>query len=505
MAKAAARRQPEEALTAALLLRVSDARQAEDDRFSLDAQRRALLERCRREGWTPGPEYIGEGESAFTNRIDKRQTISDMLKAAATGDFQILLVHDLSRFARDEELGHAVFNLLERHGVRLVNASSDIDYTTAEGRMMLSINLGLDSYGSRKMSFHIKKAKQERFERGLHTADVPFGYEKGATNKDPLVPVATEAAAIAEAFRDRAAGMGYTEIARRWNALGLRPHSKRGHGVFGASAVQSVLENDFYAGRVQHLGERRPGLHQAIISETEYLAAQGATRHQPSRSRQPRMLAGLAVCSVCDGPVWQCKSGPKLDYTYYREASSQRELACSNRGRMWRAELAEAEVDAVIASMAVDVSWLEDVDRAARRMPRPDNGRRRELEEDKRRLKNLYLAKQLDDNEWRLRLRPLEDQLARLPTELPATLQVAAERLVKLEQVWRGMTAEEKRGLCRILFSSIRMDTRGKRLWLEPWPEFAGLFDHRRDYCRHGTPGRTRTCAQGLGNLCSIL
>ena len=103
--------------------------------------------------------------------------------------FDVLLVHDLSRFARNEELGHAVFNLLELHKIRLINASSDIDYGTAEGRMMLSIDLGLGSYWSRKMSFHIKKAKREKFELGLHVGDVPFGYAKGATNKDPLVPV----------------------------------------------------------------------------------------------------------------------------------------------------------------------------------------------------------------------------------------------------------------------------------------------------------------------------
>ena len=61
--------------------------------------------------------------------------------------------------AGDEELGHAVFNLLESNKIRLVNASSDVDYSTPEGRMMLSIDLGLGSYWSRKMSFHIKKAK----------------------------------------------------------------------------------------------------------------------------------------------------------------------------------------------------------------------------------------------------------------------------------------------------------------------------------------------------------
>lgn len=212
-------------------------------------------------------EYVGAGESAFTNDIGKRQTMLEVKRDVEQGLLDVLVVHDLSRFARDEELGQAFFNLLQRHHVRLVNASSDVDYSTPEGRMMLSIDLGLGSYWLRKMSFHIKKSKRQRFELGLHVGDTPFGYHKGATTKDPLVPVPEEASAIAEAIRDYAAGAGFQEIARHWNADGLRPRSKQGHTQFTTSAMQSIIENDFYAGFVRYKGERRRGAHEAIISE----------------------------------------------------------------------------------------------------------------------------------------------------------------------------------------------------------------------------------------------
>src|ERR1700674_462097 len=114
------------------LLRVSDPRQVEG--LSLDAQRRVLGERCSREGWTVVREYIGEGESAFTNDIRKRQTVLDLKSDAEKGVFDLLLVHDLTRFARDEELGFTIFNMLIRHDLNLINASSNIDYRTAEGR-----------------------------------------------------------------------------------------------------------------------------------------------------------------------------------------------------------------------------------------------------------------------------------------------------------------------------------------------------------------------------------
>ncbi len=430
-------------------------------------------------------EYIGAGESAFTNEIGKRKTMLDIKRDVEQHVIDVLLVHDLSRFARDEELGHGIFNLLDRNDIKLVNASSpDIDYHTPEGRMMLGIDLSLGSYWSRKMSFHIKKSMRERFELGLHVGDVPFGYRRGETTKHPLVPVPEEAAAIAEAVRDYAAGAGYTEIARRWNAQGLRPHSKQGHTTFTVSAVQSIIENDFYAGFVHYKGERRRGAHEAITTEDLWLAAQQRVRRQSSHARQPRMLSGLARCSECDGPIHQTKSGTGNRYAYYRETSHLRGDPCPIAGAMWRCEQAEAEVDRIIHEMAMDRDWLAEIDREARRLPKHDDGERTELEAKKRRATMAYVEAALSEQEWRLQLQAIDDRLARLPVGSPDVVRFAGERLTSIGQVWNGMTMEERREACRILFQWVRIDTRGKRLWVRPWPEFEPLFVIRRDMCR---------------------
>ena len=469
---------------AGLILRVSDLSQGASDRLSLDAQRRVLRDLCLRNEWEIVSEYVGVGESAFTNDIGKRQTMLDVRRDVEQGLVDVLVVHDLSRYARDEELGHAFFNLLERNQVKLVNASSDVDYSTPEGRMMLSIDLGLGSYWSRKMSFHIKKSKRERFELGLHLGDVPFGYRRGATTREPLVAVPEEAAAIAEAVRDYAAGAGYTEIARRWNAQGLHPRSKQGHTTFTTSAMQSIIENDFYAGFVRYKGERRRGAHEAIISEDLWLAAQQQTRRQPSHAREPRMLAGISSCSECDGPIHQTKCGSGNRHAYYREVSHLRGQACSVAGKMWRCEEAEADVNRIIRGMAMDQEWLAQIDREARRLPRQDDGERKELEARKRRATTAYLNGALPEQEWRREVQTVDDRLARLPPASPDAIRFAGKRLSSIGQLWGGMTMEEKREACRILFEKVRVDTRRKRLWVRPWPEFQPLFEMRRDMCK---------------------
>ncbi len=492
-------------LRAALLLRVSDSRQAEAESYSLDSQRRVGEDLCRRKGWVVVREYVGAGESAFTRDVSKRETVRALLADATSSVFDVLIVHDLSRYARDEELGHFVLNNLHLLGVKLVNATNDIDYDTPEGRIMFSMELSFSAAGSRKSSFHIKKAKQQKFEMGLHVGDVPFGYSAGETNKHPLSAVPHEAAAIRQAFEDFANGAGYTEIARRWNGAGLQPHSKRHRSTFAASAIQSIIENDFYCGYIRHLGERKLGLHEAIISEDLWTRAQVSVRRQSSRAREAWLLSGTAACVECDGPIWQFKTGTEKTYSYYRETSAVRERDCSIAGAVWRRDLAKAEVCAVIESMTADPRWLDEIDRSARTAAAPKDDRRAKLMAKKKRLTNAYIADAKPEAEWREEVRALDEQLRRLPPDNPTAVVLAGERLASIGQVWVGMTTDERREAIRILFRSVKMNTREKKLWLDPWPEFAPLFEIRRDLCVHGTPGRTRTCAQGLGNLCSIL
>jgi DNA invertase Pin-like site-specific DNA recombinase len=86
MAKANGGRQ-DGSMRAALLLRVSDSRQAGADRFSLEAQREAAHALCRRRGWVVVTEYVGAGESAFTRDIDRRQTVRSILRDATQETF----------------------------------------------------------------------------------------------------------------------------------------------------------------------------------------------------------------------------------------------------------------------------------------------------------------------------------------------------------------------------------------------------------------------------------
>lgn len=500
----------------AKLTRVSKGEQAGDARHSLPEQDRAIRERCAREGWTIVAEFEAPGESASTRYLDRRPQLRSLVEAARRREFDVVVYHESSRLARDEELSQWLINELETVGVRLVESTFEADYFyTPEGRFHYGLTSGLDAWQRRKHGQQVAKGKRGRFEKGLHVGDLPFGYRMQLrTNPDgtvevatelPCVPVEEEAAAIRAAFEMRAGGMGPTEIARRWNALGLRPHSKQGNGVFTESGVSSVLENDFYAGFVRHAGDRRRGVHEPLITEDLWARAQEARQsgRRQVRSRNPRALSGLAVCAECGGPLWLSWSGPSgAKYPYYRETSSIRQRACPNRSTGWRCEGPEEIVGNTLKGIAFDDEWFEHVDREARRVPRDDvyTAERADLEGRKRKARMLFVENDMPESEYRDLKRAIDARLSALPAAIPGGVLFVGERLREFGRVWDGMTDGEKRDACRAVLRTVVMDTRARRLWMDPKDEWAPLFHERRRWMLVMRPRQDRDALSEQSN-----
>src|SRR5579859_6723586 len=103
-------------------------------RFSSDRQREASSEdqarNCRRrleeEGWQLAEHYKDEGISGATAA---RPAYQAMLRAASAGAFDVLLVDDLSRLARDSIEQERAIRRLEFQGRRVIAVSDGYDST----------------------------------------------------------------------------------------------------------------------------------------------------------------------------------------------------------------------------------------------------------------------------------------------------------------------------------------------------------------------------------------
>lgn len=486
----------------ALFARVSTDEQAEAGRVSLPAQLRVMRERIAREGWSEVALFEAAGESAYTDDLARRPRLLEAVEAAERGEFDILMVHESSRFARNAFLALALRRRLERAGVRLIEANEALVDRNAERGLFFTMQSGINEYWSEKISEHTKKVKRQLWMEGLHLGDPPFGYRRTESRR-PFEVVPEEAAAVVEGFRDYVAGATYTEILQRWNASGLRPRSKQGHTRFTVPAMQAIFENRFYAGFVSHKGEWRPGAHEALISEEMWQAAQSRVRTRPSRVRRLRMLSGVAMCSECGGPMWlrgkgERKANEKRGKTaaiwYYREASLERGRECPNAGVMWRADQVEEHVHRAVRAMTMDSAWLRRVSLDARRTPSADHSVEREqLQAEKRRTTNAYLAGALEESEWRSRVAGIDARLGALGGG-GATVEgvvFAGEKLESMGQLWDVFSDEARREACRLLFSGVLVDAKAREVWVKPWEEFAPYFEARRELVGRlvGPPG----------------
>lgn len=466
----------------ALLARVSKPDQAEDEHKSLDAQLRQMRERAERESWVIVREYIAPGESAYSDKLEKRLIVSSVVAAAEAGEFDILVVHESSRIARNALVDRQIRDRLDACGVELVDLANPMGRKNAIGKFMVGFQAQANEYWSDMISEHAKKAYDERFARGLHCGFAPFGYTYGATTNDPLVVVTHEADVIIKAFADYIRGKGFTAIIHEWNALGLVPHSKSGHTKFNITGVQRVLGNDFYAGFVRHHGERGKGIHEAIISEDTWQQAQTRVLRRPkARVGGGGLLTGMLDCESCSGPVWTTSaSGGRL--RYYRESAQTQNRECRDGGAIWRLDEADAVVTEIMRAVATGDEWLDRVESEARLQPVPECSERREtLLGERTRITNAYLANALDEAAWRTRLADVERRLKSAP-QRKAPLRSALDKVSSFTELWDGAPLEVRREACRILFESARADMRDRQITLKPWPEFQSLFQMRRAY-----------------------
>jgi site-specific DNA recombinase len=156
-------------------IRVSDPSQV--DGHSLDAQERLFRQLCQTRVWEPVQVYREEGKSAHADAITKRPVLRQLLEDAGKGEFDVVVVHTLDRWARNLKVMLETVAILNQHGVGLVSITENLDWSTAEGRLVARTLGSFGEFFSDMLGTHVKKGISERAHLGLHLGSIPFGYE----------------------------------------------------------------------------------------------------------------------------------------------------------------------------------------------------------------------------------------------------------------------------------------------------------------------------------------
>ena len=320
-------------------------------RYSSDMQRSASIEdqsrNCRKraqaEGWTISATFA---DAAISGSDANRPQYQAMLAAAERGDFEVLLLDDLSRLARDSVEQERIIRRLEFRNLRIIATSDGYDSESKARKMHrgfkgLMNEIFLDDLREKThrgiAGQHIKRFWTGGRPYGYRLKQIldpierdPFGQPKRIGSQLELHP--EQSAVVLEMFERYANGEPPRAIAADFNVREIpspgsswRRRVRRCHGWMG-SAIYTILVNELYTGHVQwnqHRYERDPDtkIHKRRARpESEWLSYQDDSLRIVSdelwrrclRRRAPNpdvrlksggrprfLLSGIMKCGVC--------------------------------------------------------------------------------------------------------------------------------------------------------------------------------------------------------------
>ncbi len=263
--------------------------------ISPDVQRRAL------EAWATdrGVELVlHDPEENVSGATMDRPVFNRIMRRIRARDSGGIVVYKLDRFARTLVGGLTTLNELTDHRALFASATEPLfDFTTADGRIFLQMNLMMAEYFRERTREGWETSLTYAVGRGVHIAPgVPYGYEKDDDKR--LVRDASRAPHVLRAFELRADGWPFQRIAERLNEVA--PGREDGRS-WTATSVERMIRRRVYRG-IAHWGEHENRrAHPALVSEQLWHAAQRRA-HYYSKRRQGAdvaLLHGIVRCAGC--------------------------------------------------------------------------------------------------------------------------------------------------------------------------------------------------------------
>ena len=307
-----------EPLRAALYARFSSDNQRNE---SIDAQIRAIKEFAHANDIVIVAEYIDRAKSATT---DDRPDFQRMIKDSAKGDFQLLIVHKLDRFARNRNDSIAYRMKLQRNHITLLSVLEPFDEDRPETILLQSVIEGMNEFYSRNLAREVRKGLKENALNCKHTGGIPpLGYDLDRTTRQ-LVVNEFEAEAVRLIFDLILEGHGYSEII---TVLRRRGYKTKVGREFGKNSIYEILHNPKYKGvyvynraspadpctkkrnsHLENLPEDMivvPGGVPAIISEEDFDKVQEILKRRKryyrgvKKHQEQYLLTGKIFCGKC--------------------------------------------------------------------------------------------------------------------------------------------------------------------------------------------------------------
>ena len=330
-------------------------------RYSSDLQRETSIDDqitvartyAERHGWTVIDQHIYSDAGITGASLEGRPGIQALLKAAATAPppFEVLLVDDTSRFARDTADAIRAVQQLTFCGVRIIFISQGLDTASEQAETLVAVHGVVDQLYIRELKHKIKRGLRGQLDRGFHTGSKTYGYRSvkvfdPSGRRDGNGPVVIgkrrevdpgQALVVQQIYQWYVDGLSLPKIVDRLNRTGVPTSCDT---PWNKHRLERILRNERYLGRQiwgQTTFKRRPGTNKVvprtlprdewhvaerpelrIVDDELWHAAQArreslrTTYNIPfgsngGRGRKglysPHLLVGLTRCGTCGGAI----------------------------------------------------------------------------------------------------------------------------------------------------------------------------------------------------------
>lgn len=216
----------------------------EDQLNSLEAQKRFFVEYAQRTGGTLVRLYADEGISG--TKIKNRREFLRLMQDAETGIFDMVVVKDISRFARNTVDLLQNIRRLKALGIEALFLTANMT-SMGNSEFVLTIFGALAQEESANTSKRVKFGKRLNAEKG-RVPNLVYGYDKIIGDYFNLAINEAEAEVIRQIYRWYAEeGYGTAKISNMLNGRRLR--TKR-NCAWSQNAVCRILTNELYTGKI---------------------------------------------------------------------------------------------------------------------------------------------------------------------------------------------------------------------------------------------------------------
>ena len=289
--------------------RISVDVEADRDNTSIENQKDIISDYVQR--YFPESEltfFVDRDRSGYT--FEQREDYQRMRPYLMTGQYDVLIIKDLSRFSRRNSRGLVELEDLRDAGVRIVAIGDSIDYPTHDDWTNIRLRFLLNEMPVTDSSQKVKSVISRRQQDGRWICSVPYGY---VMKNHKLMTYETDPAAA-------------------------EPVVRQGKDTWAIVTIQGMLSNDFYIGTLRQGKYKRKGIngkderideskqlvfenhHEPIIDYPTFAYVQEQMKKRTRSNyngirKYETPYTGLLFCGDCGSPMFSMSS-KQLDPAY---------------------------------------------------------------------------------------------------------------------------------------------------------------------------------------------